>query len=132
MQNNGGQNVVTEYGAMEGEGGARRKQPSPCPSQPVPSPSSCQNFESLSVPQKVSRSTSPFGFGRSRKQWGKKLEKQSQIPDEFINATSPLSIAPGGYHVPCQRERCSSSSSKDRFAEFRRKSKASASSLKGM
>ena len=116
---------------MEGEGGARKKQPSPCPSQPLPSQSNCQNFESLSVPNKVSRSTSPFSFGRSRKQWGKKLEKQSQIPDEFLNATSPLSIAPGGYHASCPRERSSSSSNKDRFAEFRRKSKASASSLKG-
>jgi len=115
---------------MEGEGGARKKQPSPCPSQPLPSQSNCQNFESLSVPNKVSRSTSPFSFGRSRKQWGKKLEKQSQIPDEFLNATSPLSIAPGGYHASCPRERSSSSSNKDRFAEFRRKSKASASSLK--
>ena len=63
---------------------------------------------------RVSRSTSPFAFCRSRKS----LEKQEKIPDEFSSPSSPLSIAPAV-------------SSRDRFAEFRRRSKAQASSLKG-
>ena len=63
---------------------------------------------------RVSRSTSPFAFCRSRKS----LEKQDKIPDEFSSPSSPLSIAPAV-------------SSRDRFAEFRRRSKAQASSLKG-
>ena len=79
---------------------------------------------SLAVPAtKVSRSTSPFSFYRSRS-WDetyfktflslyciliqvdsalwfrsgkKKIEKQKKIPDEFICPTSPLSISPGPY-----------------------------------
>ena len=115
---------------MEGEGGARRKPGAPPLS--LHSPSSSANVsEGLTVPQKVSRATSPFSFGRSRKQHRcKKLEKQSTIPDEFIIPTSPLSIAPGGCHAS-YRDRCGSTS-KDRFAEFRRRSKAQASSLKGV
>lgn len=85
---------------------------------------------SLAVPAtKVSRSTSPFSFYRSRsltrnilklysrhtlyklkvryKFWfrsgKKKIEKQKKIPDEFISPTSPLSISPGPYD-PCSRK----------------------------
>ena len=49
---------------------------------------------SLTVPtKKVSRSTSPFSFVKTRKN-SKKCEKQSRIPDEFLSPTSPLSISP--------------------------------------
>merc|ERR1719220_3291181 len=91
-------------------GGARPRTPREPLSAPV-----LEVSPSLAVPlpTRVSRSTSPFAFCRTRKS----LEKQEKIPDEFSSPSSPLSIAPAV-------------SSRDRFAEFRRRSKAQASSLK--
>lgn len=97
---------------------------------PGPGATGGASLTSLTVPAtKVSRSTSPFSFYRSRswmrnifklfsrhtlyklkvryKFWfrsgKKKIEKQKKIPDEFISPTSPLSISPGPYD-PCSRK----------------------------
>ena len=72
-------------------------------------------------PARVSRATSPFYFSRQRSR--EKGAARGGIPDEFTSAASPLSVCPVVADPACKR--------RSRLGELRRKSKASASSLKG-
>ena len=104
-----------------------------CHEDPGPGAIGEAPVDTLTVPPtRVSRSTSPFSFYRSRffaaakcsnfsknsrhdfmtdrcniwfrKSSGKnKIEKQKKIPDEFLSPTSPLSICPGPYEI-CSRK----------------------------